>query len=94
MIGHFYTPRDVFQQVSIGGSHAESSAFAATTKRIVLVSTVDCYVTLGTAPVATSAGYYLVAKVPTSFSVLPSEKVSCLQVSSGGTLSVAEGRSL
>lgn len=90
------TPQNVFQQVTIGGSSAASAAFNAATDHVQLVSTVDCYIVFETAPTATSAGYYLVAKVPQTFGVLKgtSQKVACLEVGSGGVLSIAEGSGL
>lgn len=85
------TPRDVFQQVSTSGSSAQSSAFGAKTQKIMVVATADAYITIGTNPTATSASFYLPAKVPLWFGVQPGEKLAALQVSSGGVVSIAEG---
>jgi hypothetical protein len=86
------TPRAVAQKVTVGATHAESSAFAAATKRIRLVATVDTYIALGSAPTATSSSLYLVANVPEFFGVIAGEKVSALRVGgSDGVLSIAEG---
>jgi hypothetical protein len=92
------TPRSVAQNVNIGASSAASAAFSASTKVVRLVSTADCYLAFseagGSAPVATSAGIYLVAKVPEFFGVDPSSQVACLEVSGAGVLSIAEGYQL
>lgn len=85
------TPRGTAQKVAIGASHAESSAFGATTKVVRLVSDVNCYVAFGAAPVATSSSLLMIAGVPEFFGVQPGEKVSVLEVSTTGNLSVAEG---
>ncbi len=87
------TPRGTASKVTISGSHAESAAMDASTKVVRLLATVDCYVAIGVGAVATNASLYMVAGVPEFFGITNgiSEVVSVLQVSSGGTLSIAQG---
>jgi len=53
-----------------------------------LVSTTDCFVRIGNNPTATTADMYLVAGVPETFGIGLNDKVSAVQVSSGGTIYV------
>jgi hypothetical protein len=77
------------EAVTIGASHAESAVIAADAVR--LIATAACYVTFGTAPVATAASMFLPANVPELFQFASGDKVSVLQVSGGGTLYVSWG---
>lgn len=94
MIGHFFVPRKVVQTVSVGSSHTESTAFAATTRRVFLISTVSAYIQIAAVPVATSATGYIPANVPLEFEVLVGESLSVLQTTTGGTLYIHEGEQL
>lgn len=58
--------------------------------KVRVVVTTAAYILFGTAPTATSAGVYMPADQPEYFTVSPGEKVSAIQVSSGGTLHVTE----
>jgi hypothetical protein len=75
--------------VSVGASHAESVAINADAVR--LVSTVDCFVVFGAAPVADNTCMFLPAKVPELFQFTAGEKVSVIQSTGGGTLYVSWG---
>lgn len=96
MVTNEITGRDVFQQVTFSGTSAQSSAFAATTKKVSLVSSQDCYIKFGTNPTATAGAgsFFLPAKVVVKFGVEPGEKVAAIQSSAGGILSIAEGSQL
>jgi hypothetical protein len=69
---------------------AQSAAFAAATTQVRLTSTTDAYVAFGANPTATNANFLLPALTPTVFTVTGGQKVAALQVTSGGTLNVAE----
>lgn len=48
------------------------------------------YIAFGAAPTATTNDIYIAAGTPEYFTVSPGQKVSAVQASSGGTLSVTE----
>jgi hypothetical protein len=80
------------QTVTISGvSAATTNAVSVRTELIRIISTTDCYVQIGSAPVATSADWYLPAFVVEYFRVEPgSDKVAAIQVAAGGILYVTE----
>lgn len=59
-------------------------------QKVRVVATTACYVTIGKSPTATTASAYLPADSPEYFTVAEGEKVSAVQLSSGGTLHVTE----
>ena len=83
---------DITQTVTVAGaSAATTNPVSIRTEIIRIVSTTDCYVEIGSAPVATAADWYLPAYLVEYFRVEPgSDKVAVLQVSAGGTLFVTE----
>ena len=86
------TPRNVAQAVSYDASVA-SSAFAAATKVIRVVSTTNCHVVIAAAPTALTTDLLLIANVPEFFGVKAGEKIAAIKASgaSAGILSIAEG---
>lgn len=80
------------QTVAIGGSHAETgTAFNAQTRAVLIAATSDCHIVIGTSPVATSSGTLIrSAYPPLVFACGPTDKVSVIQDSAGGTLYVTE----
>jgi hypothetical protein len=72
--------------VVIGATHAESGAITAT--RVRLCATSACYIAFGSAPVADTNAMVLAANVPEVFVFTSGQKVSCLQVSAAGVLSI------
>lgn len=71
------------QVVALTSTHAESSAFASTTKSARVCSDVDAWILFGSAPVATNQKVYLPAKTPQVFSVEGGWKVSGITTSTG-----------
>lgn len=67
-----------------------SNAIGAQINLIRVVVTEAAYIAIAKSPTATSAGVYLPADTPEYFTVNGGEKVSAIQVSSGGTLHVTE----
>lgn len=67
-----------------------SNAVGAQTRIVRVVVTTAAYVTIGGSPTATSSDVYMPANVPDYFKINPGEKVSAIQVSSGGSLHVTE----
>jgi hypothetical protein len=66
------------------------NAVGSQTRHVRVVVTTAAFVAFGTAPTATAGDVYLAANVPETFTINPGEKVSAVQVSSGGTLHVTE----
>jgi len=81
------------QVLALTSTHAESSAFASTTKSVRVVSDADCWILFGATPVATNAKIYLPAKTPQVFGVEGSWKVSGI-TSSTGNLYITESDSI
>jgi hypothetical protein len=67
-----------------------TNAFGSGVQKVRVVATTACYVAFGAAPTATTSSAYLPADSPEYFTVSPGEKVSAVQLSSGGTLHVTE----
>jgi len=66
-----------------------TNALPAETKAVQLVSTTDCFIRIGSSPTAVvDVDCYLPALIPMYFQCNGAEKVSAVQVSSGGTLYV------
>jgi hypothetical protein len=79
------------QNVAYTGTAGQSAAFAASTRLIRIVCSTACHVLVGADPTATSSnGMYLGIGFPEFLSVSGGEKISAVQASAGGTLSIAE----
>jgi hypothetical protein len=81
--------------VTIGAASTQSAAFGANTHEVRLcaaAATEGCWVNIGQDPTA-SAGdgsFFLPVNQPEYFHVSPGQKVAVIQVTTGGSLSVAE----
>lgn len=73
-----------------GTAGAISNAVGSQTYAVLLVATTDCYIVFGKTPTATTADTMIPANTALVFRIRPGEKVSAVQVSSGGTLYVSE----
>jgi len=67
-----------------------SNAVGEGTFKVRVVVTSAAYVLVDKDPTATSAAVYMPADSPEYFTVTPGQKVSAIQVVSGGTLHVTE----
>lgn len=67
-----------------------TNAVAEQTYKVRLVCTTDAYVKVGNAPTATTSDPIFPAGAVEYVTITPGQKVSAVQVSSGGTLSVTE----
>jgi hypothetical protein len=67
-----------------------TNAVGTGTLKVRVVVTTAAYVLIGNSPTATSAAVYMPADSPEYFTVSPGQKVSAIQVSSGGILHVTE----
>ena len=81
------------QKVSLSTAHAESSAFGNSTTCVEVCSDADCFIRIGSAPVATSDGTstFLPAKVKRLYGCNPGDKISGIVASSTANLYVTEG---
>lgn len=81
----------VTQNVAYTGTAGTiSNGIGSGVTKVRVVVTTDAFVVVDKANAATSAGAYVVALTPEYFSVRSGEKVSAIQVASGGTLYVTE----
>jgi len=82
------------QVLAIDATSAASSTFGAGTSRIILNSTVDCWVAVGAAPTATAGtgSFFLSAGIPSyPISVIGgTDKVAVIRSAATGTLSIIE----
>lgn len=83
------------QYLSVGSTSLQSSMVNSSTNRIVISSTVDCWVSIGvnpTAVVATSGSFFLSAGAQSyPIEVFPSvTKIAAIQASTNGHLSIIE----
>lgn len=67
-----------------------SNAVGAQTYKVRVVVTTAAYIKIDNSPTATSSNTYMAADSPEYFTITPGQKVSAIQVSSGGTLHVTE----
>ena len=67
-----------------------TNAISAGIKKARISVTSAAYIKVGVAPTATTSDVYMAADAPESITVSPGEKVSAIQVSTGGTLKVTE----
>lgn len=76
------------QTVAYTGTAGNSTAAPAGIYKARVVVTTAAYVAIGPSAVATSSFTYLPADSPEYFTILPGERVSAVQVSSGGNVNV------
>jgi hypothetical protein len=74
----------VTQKLNVAAAAAASDVVGADVVR--LMSTVDCHVAFGAAPVADANSLYLVANVPEYFGCLAADKVSAVRETVDGVL--------
>jgi hypothetical protein len=67
-----------------------TNAFSLGLKKARVIVTSAAYIKIGVAPTATTSDVYMPADSAEYFTVMPGEKVSAVQVTSGGTLHVTE----
>lgn len=77
------------QIITIGAASAASTALPAGTTCVRLVSSVDCYIEVGSAVTAATTGVFLPAGTVEYFQTAPGEVVACIQVTAGGSLYVS-----
>lgn len=78
------------QNVTVGATATQSAALGSMTTKVRVLSTVAAYVSLIPGKAADNTAMILPANFPEYFTVTPGQTISVLQVSSGGTLSIAE----
>ena len=78
------------ENVAYTGTAAASAAFASGINHIRIVATTAAYYKIAGTPVATSSDTYLPANVIEIIRVNPGQKISFIQVASGGTASVSQ----
>ena len=84
-------PLGTTQTVSVtGNSAANSTAFAAGTTVVRVVSTTDCHIIFATSPTATTSTAYLPANQVEYFKATAGEKIAAIRANSNGTLYVTE----
>jgi hypothetical protein len=69
---------------------AISTAIGSGVYKVRVVATTAAYIRIGSSPTAVTTDPYLPADSPEYFTCAPGEKVSAVQVASGGTLHVTE----
>ena len=72
------------QAVAISGSSAQSAAFNARTRAVLLTCDDGCSVLVGTNPTATTGNYLLFKGGRAEFGVAPGEKIAVIANSAGG----------
>lgn len=73
-----------------GTAAATASSVSSGVLRVRLLATTDCYVQIGKSPTATTSDVYLPSLSAEYIIVNPGEKISAVQVASGGVLNVTE----
>ena len=66
------------------------NAVGSQTRVVRVVTTTAAHIAFGAAPTATTSDVYMPAGVAEYFAITPGEKVSAVQVASGGNLHVTE----
>lgn len=85
-----YRPRTHQKVAYTGTAGTISNAVGADISVVRVVCTTAAYIAIAKSPTATANDVYMPANVPEYFTLRPGEKVSAIQVSSGGTLHVTE----
>lgn len=76
-------------KVAYTGTHGATAAMPEACRTIRVIATTDCFIQIGTAPVAVAdVDMYLPALTPEYFLCPANAKVSAIQVASGGTIYV------
>ena len=84
-------PLGTTQTVSVtSSSAANSTAFAAGTTVVRVVSTTDCHIIFATSPTATTSTAYLPANQVEYFKATAGEKIAAIRANADGTLFVTE----
>lgn len=78
------------ENVAYTGTAAASAAFSSGIHHIRIAASTACYYKIAGTPVATSSDTYLPANVIEIIRVNPGQKISFIQVASGGTASVSQ----
>jgi hypothetical protein len=86
-VGRFGAVQNV-AYTTTAGTIASGIGLGCTVVRVV--ATTDCYIKVDKSPTATTSDVLLPASDPEYIIVNPGEKISAIQVSSGGTLNVTE----
>ncbi len=77
------------QTLAIGGSSVQSTPFAAGTRGVRCVATVDCWLEINANPTAVATtSFYLPAGAAEYFSALPGDEGAVIQASGTGSLYV------
>ena len=80
----------IAQTVPIGAASHASAPFNDTTTVIRAVATAPCFLALGKAPAAGTAGHYLPAGAPEYFRVVPGEALAAIRAVGDGILYLSE----
>jgi len=78
------------QNVTVGVSSTQSTAFRPQTRQVRLVSDADCYIAFGASATATTSSMLLPAGVVEYFEVHPGDLIAVIQKSTTGNLNIAE----
>jgi hypothetical protein len=79
------------QSAAYTGTHGViTNAISAGVQKVRVVVTTAAYIKIASSPTATSSDVYMPADTPEYFTIKEGEKVSAIQVSSGGTLHVTQ----
>jgi len=73
-----------------GTAGTVANVISAGVYKVRVCASSACYIAIGVAPTATTAGIYMPADTVEYFTCSPGEKVSAIQHSAGGTLHVTE----
>jgi hypothetical protein len=84
-----YRPLNINEAKAFTGVAASCAAVSAQTYAVTLTASTDCYVNFGGTASAT-AGHFLQADIPYTFTCHPSEVISVIQKAAGGTLEVSQ----
>ena len=83
--------QDTVQHVAYTGTAGTiTNAVGTQCRRVRILVTTDAYVKIGNSPTATTNDTYVTAGIPEYWTITPGQKVSAVQVASGGTLNVTE----
>jgi hypothetical protein len=88
---HYLGRPEAGQSVAYTGTHGViSNAVADHIHAVIVWTTTTAHIAVGTAPAATTSDFPIPANVPIPLRISPGEKVSAIQVDTGGTLFVGE----
>ena len=76
--------------IAVGGTSAASAAISANFIDVVFepdaTTTLGCYITIGTAPVAQANDYFMVSNTPYRFRITSGNKIAAIQKDAAGDL--------